>query len=173
MTVTKTEQPTHAAPGVHEHRREDVEVRVGETAVAKGSETFRASGVGSCVIVTLYDPKHRVGALAHALLPTSPRPRDRGASAGGAKYVDTAIDAMLEKMRAYGAEKENLEAKIVGGANMFADFQSNVGRDNVAAAKAKLEAEGIGLAGESVGGSIGRSVEFCVASGVVTAKTKF
>ena len=172
-TATKTEQPTHAAPGVHEDRREGVEVRVGETAAGEGSGTLRAAGVGSCVIVTLYDPKRRVGALAHALLPTSPRPRDDGASAGDAKYVDAAIDAMLEKMRAYGAKKKDLEAKIVGGANMFAAFQSNVGKDNVAAARAKLEAEGIELVGESVGGNMGRSVQFCVASGIVTAETKF
>jgi len=90
-----------------------------------------------------------------------------------ARYVDAAIDAVLETMLACGAEKKNLEAKIVGGANMFAEFQSNVGRDNVAAAKAKLQAEGIELAGESTGGNVGRSVEFCAASGVVTAKTRF
>jgi len=152
---------------------EAIEVRVGETAVAKGSGTLLASGVGSCVIVTLYDPKRRVAALAHALLPSSPRWRDEESSARDAKYVDAAIDVMLERMLAYGAKRRNLEAKIVGGANMFAEFQSNVGRDNVAAAEAKLEAEGIELTGESTGGSVGRSVEFCVASGVVTAKVRF
>ena len=150
-----------------------IEVRVGETAVAKGSGTLLASGVGSCVIVTLYDPKRRVAALAHALLPPSPHRRDEESSARDAKYVDAAIDVMLERMFACGAKRKNLEAKIVGGANMFAEFQSNVGRDNVAAAKAKLGAEGIELAGESTGGNVGRSVEFCVASGIMTAKTSF
>ena len=87
--------------------------------------------------------------------------------------MDAAIDAMLERMTAYGVKRADLDAKIVGGANMFADFQSNVGRDNVAAAKAKLAAEGIYLAGESVGGNIGRSVEFCTASGLITTKTRF
>ena len=33
--------------------------------------------------------------------------------------------------------------------------------------------EGIKVIGESVGGSIGRSVEFSVSSGIVTVKTKF
>ena len=148
-------------------------MRVGEMAVTKGSGKLCASGIGSCVIVTLYDPTHRVAGLAHALLPPSPRPRDEKSSTGDTKYVDTAIDAMLERMLAYGTKKKNLEAKIVGGANMFAAFQSNVGRGNVAAARAKLEAEGIELVGESVGGNVGRSVELCVASGILTAKTKF
>ena len=158
---------------LHKGGEEAIEVRVGETAVAKGSGTLLASGVGSCVVVTLYDPKHIVAALAHALLPSSPHRRDEESSARDAKYVDAAIDVMLERMCACGARKKNLEAKIAGGANMFAEFQSNVGRDNVAAAKGKLEAEGIELAGESTGGSVGRSVEFCVASGIVTAKPRF
>ena len=148
-------------------------MRVGEMAVLEGPGTLCASGIGSCVIVILYDPTRRVGALAHALLPTSPRPRDEKTCPADAKYVDTAIDAVLERMKASGVKKKNLEAKIVGGANMFAAFQSNVGGDNVAAARAKLKAEGIELVGEVVGGHIGRSVEFCVASGVVTTKTKF
>ena len=172
-TATKTQRPPDAALALQKHPREDVEVRVGEMAVAEGPGTLCASGIGSCVIVTLYDPTRRVGALAHALLPTSPGPRDEKTSAGDTKYVDAAIDAMLERMSGYGVNKKKLEAKIVGGANMFTEFQSNVGGDNVAAARAKLEAEDIELVGEVVGGHIGRSVEFCVASGVVTTKTKF
>ena len=172
-TATKTQQPADTTPEAREHKQENVEVHVGEIAVVKGSGTLCASGIGSCVIVTLYDPTRRVAGLAHALLPSSPRPRDENASAGDTKYVDTAIDAMLERMSAYGVKKKNLEAKIAGGANMFTEFQSNVGKGNVAAARAKLKAEGIELVGEVVGGHIGRSVEFCVASGIVTAKTKF
>lgn len=172
-TATKTDRPADTAPALQKHPREDVEVHVGEMAAAQGSGTLCASGIGSCVIVTLYDRTRRVGALAHALLPTSPGPRDEKSSAGDTKYVDAAIDKMLERMSAYGVKKKNLEAKIAGGANMFAEFQSNVGKDNVAAARAKLKAEGIELVGEVVGGHIGRSVEFCVASGIVTAKTKF
>ena len=172
-TTTNIQRPAGTAPALQKHPLEYVEVRVGDMAVAKGSGTLCASGIGSCVIVTLYDPTRRIGALAHALLPTSPGLRDGKSSAGDAKYVDAAIDAMLERMSSYGVKKKYLEAKIVGGANMFAAFQSNIGADNVAAARAKLKAEGIELVGEVVGGNIGRSVEFCVASGLVTAKTKF
>jgi len=172
-TAIRTKPPTDAAPESQERAREDVEVRVGEMAVTKGSGTLCASGVGSCVIVTLYDPTSKVGALSHALLSTSPNPRDEKTRPADTKYVGAAIDKMLARMSAYGVKKKTLEAKIVGGANMFSAFQSNVGKDNVAAAKAKLEAEGIELVGEVVGGHIGRSVEFCVASGLITVKTKF
>ena len=142
-------------------------------AVMKGAGTLRASGVGSCIVVTLYDRKRRIAAMVHSLLPSAPSHNNSKSLAADARYVDAAIGAMLAEVSARGVTTKDIEAKIVGGASMFAKFQSNVGAHNVAAAHAKLNAEGIELAGEVVGGHIGRSVEFCVASGLVTTKTKF
>lgn len=147
-----------------------LDVRMGHIAVGEDSKALVASGVGSCVVVTLYDAKRRIGAMAHAMFPPTSRPHG---CRPDTRYVDAAIDAMLEKLLARGARKEYLEAKIVGGANMFADFESDMGQKNVAGAKAKLRAEGIRLIGECVGGSTGRSVEFCPASGILTVKVKF
>ncbi|ODS34521.1 MAG: chemotaxis protein, partial [Candidatus Scalindua rubra] len=63
-----------------------------------------------------------------------------------------------------------MEAKLIGGANMFTAFKSNIGKETVLSAKEKLKKEGVNLIGEVVGGSQGRSVEFCIASGIVTVK---
>ncbi|MFH1287713.1 MAG: chemotaxis protein CheD [bacterium] len=147
------------------------EIQMGEMAVGKGGDILAASGIGSCVAVTLYDAKCKIGALAHAMLP-SRRLRDKPPDA---RYVDMAIDAMLEKMQAQGARKEDMEAKLVGGSNMFAAFEPNesIGKKNIASAKEGLKKHGIPVAGECVGGSQGRSVEFSIATGIVTVKTKF
>ncbi len=80
---------------------------------------------------------------------------------------------MIGQMVALGATREGLEAKLIGGANMFARVEDGPGARNVASAKAKLEHEQIKMVGEVIGGSIGRSVEFSVASGIVTVKSKF
>ncbi|MFB0524815.1 MAG: chemotaxis protein CheD, partial [Phycisphaerae bacterium] len=65
------------------------------------------------------------------------------------------------------------EAKLIGGANMFPSFNSDIGKDNVSSAKEKLKKERIKIVGECVGGSQGRSVEFSPTTGVVTVKIKF
>ena len=148
----------------------DIEVKMGDIALAKNADNLAASGIGSCVAIVLYDPKLKIGALAHAMLHHSPTP---GHGSADTKYIDTAIDEMLKKMLTYGAKKQDTEAKIVGGANMFSILDSDIGKQNVLSAKEKLKKEGIKLAGECVGGSIGRSVEFCIATGIVTVKTKF
>lgn len=168
-------------------------------AVIAGPHRLVTYGVGSCLVVTLYDPKRQIGALAHTMLPlpqarhsqrqtypscASPSespPNQRAclvveqvpSQVKDAKYVGVAIDRMLQKMHARGSEREDLEAKLIGGANMFPSFDSHVGEDSVSRAEEKLRREGVRIVGECVGGSQGRSVEFSAATGVVTVRTRF
>lgn len=139
-------------------------------ATADAREVLTAVGVGSCLIIALYDPRLRIGALAHAVLPV------RNGAAGGGKhdtrYIDEAIDEMLEQLAALGS-RGGLEAKIVGGANMFPGLKEDIGSENISRARRKLNATGIPIVGESVGGAIGRSVEFSLNTGSVTVKIKF
>jgi len=159
----------------------DKEVKIGEIAVTMARDSLVASGVGSCVVITLYDRQLKIGAMAHAMLPSrdgAGRPaeegqRDKQYKTQDVRYVETAIDEMLKKIEAQGTKRKDLEAKIIGGANMFSAFESDIGKGNVLCAKKKLKKEAVKLVGECVGGSQGRSVEFSLASGIVTVKTKF
>lgn len=150
----------------------DIEVDMGKIAIAKHKEAdnLTSMGIGSCLVITLYDPKLKLGSISHPML--SPESR-RNNTNPDAIYIDMAIEQMLEKLLSRGAVRERLEAKIAGAANMFAAFKSDVSRVNVASAKEKLKQEGIRLVGECVGGSIGRSVEFALDTGIVTVRTKF
>lgn len=177
----------------------DIEVHMGDIAVIDGPHNLITSGIGSCLVVTLYDPKRQIGGLAHTMLPSSPTQRTEhdtqlsgGLSSGtlsgrqtclvaeqvstkvkDTKYIDVAIDEMLQRMVTQGAKRQDLEAKLIGGANMFPSFDSDIGKDNVLSAKEKLTKEGIRIVGECVGGTQGRSVEFSPTTGVVTVKVKF
>jgi len=159
-----------------------------------------SSGVGSCLVITLYDPKLQIGALAHTMVPSSAkRETEYGQSMSArlssktlsdgqaclvkervstktkeSKYVDVAIDQMLKGLAVRGAKRQDLEAKLIGGANMFPSIATDdIGKDNVLSAKDKLKAEGIRIVGECVGGSQGRSIEFSPTTGIVTVKIKF
>jgi len=150
----------------------DIEVDVGKIAIAKYKEadSLTSTGIGSCLVITIYDPKLKLGSIAHAML--SPESR-RNNTKPEAIYIDTAIEQMLENLLFRGAARERLEAKIVGAANVFVAFKSDVPQKNVVSAKEKLKQERIRLVGECVGGSTGRSVEFALDTGIVTVKTKF
>jgi chemotaxis receptor (MCP) glutamine deamidase CheD len=77
------------------------------------------------------------------------------------------------RLQAVGAKQEDLEAKMVGAANMLRTFDSGAGAAILESARTTLAKRRIPLVGESVGGSVGRSVEFSIASWIVTVKSKF
>lgn len=130
------------------------------------------SGIGSCVVTTLYDPVRKMGALAHTMLP---RIAESKLNTNPEKFTDYAVEEMIRRMRASGSRIEDLVAKIVGGADMFPNIGHSsgpVGEENVLAAREKLKEMDVGLAGEVVGGRVGRSVVFDTSSGIVTVRIK-
>ena len=153
------------------NQMKNIEVEMGDIAVTKGEDNLVASGIGSCLVITLYDPKQKIGALAHTML-YSHHLSKANPESPDTKYADIAIDEMLKRVQALGAKRENIEAKLIGGANMFSAFESDIGKENVSGSKNKLKKEGIAIVGECVGGSQGRSVELSIATGIVTVKTK-
>jgi chemotaxis protein CheD len=119
--------------------------------------------VGSCVAVTLYSPRRRLGMLSHIVLPKS-----RGGNDNPAKFADTAIPYMISTLQREGVLLTELTAKLTGGACMFGDSQfSRIGENNVQAAIEALESAGLRIAGRDAGGNSGRRVCFDLATGAV------
>ena len=151
---------------------EDIVVDTAKVVITQAPNKLVALGIGSCIVITLYDSMLRVGAMAHAMLPNSTK---SGPTSNPLKFADLAIDDIIRRMGSLGSNRQNMEAKIVGGANMFPSLRHGslrTGEENVSDVKEKLRKEGIPLAGEVVGGSVSRSVEFDTASGIVTVRVK-
>lgn len=139
-----------------------IDIDTSEFRVCSDNCVLRSAGVGSCVIITLYDPVKKIGGLAHSMLPYS---NDKYP---GAKYVDSAIELMIKKMEAEGADVKRFEAKIAGGADIIQDLKTrDIGAQNVSAAIEKLREKGIKIIAKDVGGNCGRNVDFNVADGSV------
>jgi chemotaxis protein CheD len=142
-----------------------VDVTVGMGQAIFATEPSRLTTIlGSCVAVTLYSTRRRVGMMSHIVLPKS-----RNGSENPAKYADTAIPHMLSALRCEGVGPKDLTAKLVGGASMFGTGQiSGIGENNVQAAIQALGDAGIGVAASDAGGTAGRRVTFDLATGTIT-----
>lgn len=90
---------------------------MGEILIKRNSGTLHINGLGSCVGLSLYDPEHKVAGLAHIMLPNAPSKHRMDIPTG--KYADIAVPELIKQMREKGADKKYLQAKIVGGAQMF------------------------------------------------------
>lgn len=144
-----------------------IRVQVADWAVGQGETLITTLGLGSCVAIAIHDPVTRIGALAHILLPEL-TPNHSGANR--AKFARTAVPMLLEAMTRLGAgEAPTLQARLAGGASMFAALLQNgglnVGERNVVAAREALAEAGVALVGEDTGGDYGRSVYFDLRDG--------
>jgi chemotaxis protein CheD len=144
---------------------ERVHVKIGEIKVARETGTLFTIGLGSCVAVALYDPKERVGGLAHVMLPE----RANATVHTPGRSAPTAIPELIRVMEAAGAQRGGIYARIVGGAAMFEGvlpaYGAKLGTRNVVAVKQALSEAEIPLRAEDVGGTFGRSVFFDAADG--------
>jgi len=129
--------------------------------------------LGSCVAVIMYSARHRTGAICHAQLPTCGKnsSRDHGDVDAG-KYVDRAIGLMLERLAAKGVVRQEIQAKLFGGSDMFDPRGSgrSIGKQNMEAALRILESESIRVVGQDLGGGRGRKIIFHTDTGEVFVK---
>jgi chemotaxis protein CheD len=147
---------------------ERVVVPMGQLAVKTAPLTLAALGLGSCVAVMLYDRVATVGGMAHVLLPAGPAGAMR---ANPARYAQSAVPALVDAVLAAGGHRPRLTARLAGGATMFANLVApgliSIGERNTLAVREGLDALGIRVAGELVGGDHGRTVVFDLSDGRV------
>lgn len=119
-------------------------------------------GLGSCVGIALRDPVTKIGGLAHIMLPDSTAIRNSHQNI--AKFADTGIEELVQRMERMGAKRSRMVAKLAGGAMMFS-FQGQasmvqIGDRNVEASKLKLKQLNIPVLAQDTGANYGRTVTF-------------
>ena len=158
-----------------------IEIRIGELFVGNEECVITTNGVGSCVVVVLYDRLMRIGGIAHAILPrqreTDDTPEFDRDEEGRmfSKYVDRSVTMLVDEIGTLGGSREHLVAKLVGGAHMFVLLEGDkhgIGWENTVVAREELARIGIPVETEVVGGTVGRNVRFDCSTGIVEITTK-
>jgi chemotaxis protein CheD len=147
-------------------------VGLGQFVVLQGTGLLASYGLGSCVGVVLHDAEARVGGLVHVVLPSGQLSRDR---TNPARFAESAVPLMVGEMLRAGAVRGRIKARLVGGASMFASLTPagavQMGQRNLSACRTALQKASVPVEAEAVGGEIGRSLWFDVATGTVTVRS--
>lgn len=151
---------------------EIIKVGMADFNVATEPAVLTTLGLGSCVGIALYDPVIKLGGLAHIMLPDSTQIRN---NTNAAKFADTGLIVLLEKMYSLGAKQNRLVAKIAGGAHMFEfkhmDEAMRIGARNVSAVTSLLERYKIPIIANDTGNNYGRTIELHTTNGMLVVKT--
>jgi len=148
----------------------EVFLQPGEFYVGDATHRIRTL-LGSCVSITIWHPRMRVGAMSHFLLPS--RGNSRPSPPDG-RYGDEALWLMLRALAVRGVPQTQCQAKIFGGGNMFPHHSpqdmTNVGTKNGVTARLLLTACGIPVVSESLFGIGHRNIVFDINSGHVWSR---
>lgn len=147
-----------------------------------GDESTRIRTLlGSCVSITLWHPKRRIGGMCHYMLPTRGGQR---ASAPDGRYADEVMQLFMREIVSTGTDPAEYEVKLFGGGNMFtAPARRNGGEPdavpgaglsqrNIDVGRDLLGKHGFHIKAENVGGRGRRNIIFDIWSGDVWVRQR-
>ena len=146
-------------------------VGIAELATSDQEDTTLATySLGSCIGVSIYDPKLKVGGLLHVMLPDSSIDPLK-ATSKPAMFVDTGLPNLFRAATELRADKDRVEICVVGGAQiMDSSGVFNIGKRNYEALVSSLKEQGLHIHAEQVGGYVSRSMSLRLATGEVRLK---
>lgn len=141
-----------------------VDVYTGEVKAGGNNTLLKSTAIGSCVVIAAYDSKKKVGVLAHVMLPGA---APEGKPLQRTRYAADAIEEMINMMTHLGANKDNIEACLVGGGNVLKRKDDTICQENIASIIEFLNEERIKIGSKAVGGTEKRSVSLDVKNGTI------
>jgi chemotaxis protein CheD len=158
---SRSSRSSTGVSGVSAGGERRVHVIQGEFHVTDDPGVVLTTILGSCVAACIRDPVASVGGMNRFLLPGhEAKSRDQEAERYGVHLMELLLNGLLKM----GARHERLEAKLFGGARTV-DGLSDIGARNASFAETFLRNEGINHIGGSLGGELGRRVQFWPVSG--------
>lgn len=129
-----------------------------------------ATILGSCISVTMFDTQSAYGAICHGMLPINTK-NDFLLSG---KYVDSAINHMVNFFRHNLIPLKQLQVKLFGGGDVLSVNQNSsrvtIGQQNITAAKKLLHQYQLPLTVEHTRGDSGVKLIFFTHTGDVYLK---
>jgi len=121
--------------------------------------------LGSCIAVSLWHPKRKIGGMCHYMLPRTRNTRE----ALNGRYAEDVMQLMMGEVRRLRSNPGEYETKLFGGASMFDSGPggSSVAQRNICAAESLAIRYGLNIVARNLGGCSYRQLVFNIANGDV------
>ena len=147
--------------------KKTLDVQTGKVKIAKGDIVIKSIAIGSCIAITVYDVKKRIGGLAHIMLPG----KAPGKTIEKTRYSENAIDELLIRMAREGSRKSDAEMCLVGAGNVLKKPDDTICSANIESTTQLLKKKNIPIRATMLGGTDRKGVFLDVASGTVSCTT--
>ncbi len=141
---------------------EIVNVLTGEVKFGTREHTLISNAIGSCIVISVYDPDNRIGAMAHIMLPGRAPNKP---NINKMKYAENAIDELLAHFLKLGSEPSKLMICSVGGGNVLQRQDDKICRDNIESVNNTLSDHGMVVVADALGGVQRRTSKLFIDTG--------
>jgi len=145
---------------------------VGDILVSgTAGDEIRTYGLGSCVALVVWDWDRHAGGMIHVALPDS-AVNPAKASAQPGSFADSGLPVLFRRLDEAGVRPASSWIKLVGGASILdPDNLFDIGGLNVRAVEAYLQGAGLALTARDTGGTLSRTLNLSVSTGVLTVSS--
>lgn len=144
-----------------------VQVYQGDFYITHSPDEVLTTVLGSCVSACVRDPVVQCGGMNHFLLPAARDQADSNVAALSLRYGSFAMEQLINAVLAAGGQRDRLEIKVFGGANVMRGLTADIGHRNADFVEEFLKSEGFGLTARHLRGTWPRKVQFFPHSGQV------
>lgn len=146
------------------HDAMEIFLHPGELYFGK-TPTIISTLLGSCVAVTLWHPREKIGGMCHVVLPESPEGKCE------MRYGDCAVAEFVKEAKKYHTSTHEYEVRLYGGSDMFPGMQMpagmKIGDRNIEKVKLLLKLYKFHIKEIDAGGSHSRKIKLDLDDGRV------
>jgi chemotaxis protein CheD len=147
--------------------KQTIDVFTGEVKSGGKSTELVSHAIGSCIVITAYDPKNRMGGMAHVMLPgKAPDKNIRQRT----RYADDAIEELIHSIHIAPEDFQRIEICLVGAGNVLNKLDDIICNKNIQSIIKLLKMKNLTISAQSLGGTKRRAVRFDIETGNIFLK---
>ena len=143
-----------------------VQILQGDCYVSAQQDEVLSTVLGSCVAACVRDPVIRCGGMNHFLLPAGKEQSAANVATASLRYGGFAMEQLINAVMAAGGQRDRLEIKVFGGANVMRGMTA-IGHRNADFVEEFLTTEGFAIAARHLRGNWPRKILYFPHSGQV------
>lgn len=153
--------------------RTEIRLRPGELHFGGDGDLVRTL-LGSCVAITIWHPRARVGGMCHFLVPTRGRSRPDAETRMDGRYGDEAMHLLDRRAWDICTSLSDYQVRMYGGGNQFSrewpTGSIDISARNIEAAQYFSEVYGLTVLTTDLGGQGARDITLDLATGIVASR---
>jgi len=140
-----------------------INVSTGEVKLGLGDTILRSSAIGSCIVIVAYNLSEKAGVMAHVMLPGS-APED---GIDKTRYAADAINQLIDIMPGAKLPKSNIEACLIGAANVLKIKDETICQANIDSITNILKEKNISVKALVLGRAMRKTVSMDIGTGFI------